>query len=853
MEMRSPEPRTIMFLDLETNNHEYFGAIASPRHPENFVVMNGHAVESQPYTGEVKYDHYPHKENVPAQWLNIPDSVWLLVCHNAPYEMDWFLFQQRPQIMAYLARGGRIYCTAYGHYLLSHQLETYPALGAIAPEYGGTAKVDGIKILWEQGVKTKDIDPALLAEYLAGPEGDVVNTRLVFYGQYTKLVEHGMWGMALERMEGLIFNCLAMDSGLFVDRSTAFKQLQEQEQRLAALEESFKQYRSHIPEFCKFNTGSDWHMSAWLFGGPIKYVGREPATTAEGVQKWVKADFVKVLASGTMLRVGEDGVVHNKADATGVPGHMWKNVEFCDFDLPLEKYKSGKQKGMIKVFREDTGEPQMRNCDAFQMLGPVVDLQKLPANILKDFMREFSGKRVHADASFVISTGKDCLDMLAMRPEFDEGVRKVLKDLQEWAKIDKDIGTYYLRETKDDAGNVVKQAGMLKYMNNMDIVHHMLNATATVTTRLSSNNPNLQNIPRGGTSDVKKVFTSRFDNRVWLLYAVKTGALTQAQYDMCIANLDAGVLNGFIVEADYSALEVVTMCAFSKDKALTKALLEGIDMHCMRLAGQLKEPYEAVLAKAKDQQHPEFKRYDEMRTQIKPKAFSYQYGATAQGIAFSTGCTVEEAQLFIDTEKALFPDVEALFEETGPIVTQVNKTAVLHREQTESGAWQMYKRGYWQSPGGTCYSFRQHPKRTFNQQTKRMEESMAFKMTQVRNYPIQGESGFFVQGIAGRIARWLVNNGFLGGLVYIINTVHDAYYFDCHKDVLDVLCAKVKEIMESLPDYFNEKFGYTLHVPFPAAVEFGRSMHEKIHWHPGVLNDSKVRDKLGWEQLKEAA
>lgn len=846
MDMRTPEPRTIMFLDLETNNNPYFGAVASPRHPENWVVMNGYAVESQPYAGEVKYDHYPVQSDVPAQWLNIPDSVWLLVCHNAPYEMDWFLFQQRPQIIAFLARGGRIFCTAYAEYLLTHQLETYPSLDETAPKYGGSHKVDGIKILWQQGVLTKDIDPALLANYLVGPEGDIVNTRLTFYGQYTKLVEAGMWGMALERMEGLIFNCLAMDAGLFVDRAVAFKQLAEQEARLQALSDSFAAYRTHIPEVCKFNTGSDWHMSAWLFGGPIKYIGKELSIDAKGVQRMVKADFV----------TGLDGTQH-KVLLSEDEAEQLAELEVLDFDIgPLVKYKAGKNKGKVKVTREDTDEKLLRNCEALQYLGPIVDLEKLPANIRKEFMREFAGKRTHSDdtpekRSFVISTGKDCLDMLALRPEFGEAVSKVLKDLQEWAKIDKDIGTYYLREERDDNGIVIKQSGMLKYMNDMDIVHHRLNATATVTTRLSSNDPNLQNIPRGNTSEVKKVFTSRFDNPVWLAYAVKVGALTQEQYQMCVDTLAAGETNGFVVEADYSALEVVTMAAFTKDKALTKALLEGIDMHCMRLAGQLHEPYEEVLLKSKDQAHPEFKRYDEMRTQIKPKAFSYQYGATAQGIAFSTGCTIEEAQLFIDTEKALFPDVEAWFDESGPVVSMVNSTGVLHREQTDSGGWQMYKRGYWQSPGGTCYSFRQQPKVKWDAITRQRTETMSYKMTQIRNYPIQGESGFFVQGIAGKIARWLISVGFLKGLVYIINTVHDAFYFDCHRTVLDILCAKVKEIMESLPDYFNEKFGYTLHVPFPAAVEFGRSMHEKIHWHEGVLNEAKTREKLGWPALEE--
>lgn len=918
----------IMFLDLEVQNHPYYGALASPRHPENFVVMNGFAVENTPYAGEVQYDHYTDQSKVPGQWLNISDDVWLIVMHNAPFEMDWFLKQQRPQIMKFLKRGGRIYDTAYAEYLLSHQLNTYPSLDETAPNYGGSHKVDGIKILWDQGVLTSAIDPALLAKYLTsntpGEEGDVANTRLIFYGQYQKLVEQGMFNMFLERMEGLIYNCFAMDSGLYVDRDIAMKQRAEGEGKLVELAQGFAHYQSHIPEYVKFNPGSDFHMSAWLFGGPIKYVGKELATTAEGVQKWVKADFVKAM-DGTLYTLLETGKVDY--------GDKGMTPEVMDFDNPLEKYKAGKNKGTIKVFREDTDEPMMRNTDMLFTVAPLVDLTLLPQNLYKEFKKEFAGKRKLADESPVFSTGKDALDMLSLRKEFPEHVRKVLTDLKEWARIDKDMSTYYLRAEYDDAGSerqdkllqqyvpgtesrevctvglrekyeaevrvdagslegyagcsadvlsdmrqadvsrqegpawtasstgplppngqgsgsavphmqqgvgdvrgqlggyhalreipqvgehgCVKVSGMLQYLTPSGYVHHLLNATATITTRLSSNRPNFQNLPRGGTSDVKKMFVSRF------------GA------------------DGFIMEADYSALEVVTLAAFSKDIALTRALLDGIDMHCMRLSAQLNEPYADVLLKCKDENHPEHQRYSEMRTDIKPKAFSYQYGATAHGIAFSTGCTVEEAQLFIDTEKALFPEVEAWFNEV--VFPEVERTGVMHREQADDGSWRLYNRGTWTSVAGTRYSFRQYEKREWSHGQSAV--TMQYKPTQMRNYPIQGESGFFVQGIAGLVVRWLIANDFFPDAqgnprVYIINQVHDALYFDVHKDVLDVLGAGVKQIMESLPQYFNAKHGYDLQVPFPAAVEFGRSMHEKIGWHHGVLDNPKVREKLGWQ------
>lgn len=205
------------------------------------------------------------------------------------------------------------------------------------------------------------------------------------------------------------------------------------------------------------------------------------------------------------------------------------------------------------------------------------------------------------------------------------------------------------------------------------------------------------------------------------------------------------------------------------------------------------------------------------------------------GISYSTGMPIEEAEEFIRNEKELFPDVERFYSEK--VFPEVENSKTMHREVMDDGSWVVYGRGVWRAPGGTCYEFRQYPKTktVFEGGQRRRINVMEFKPTQMRNYPIQGESGFFVQGVSGQVMRWLVANDFLGGRVYAINTVHDALYLDCHRSVLDVVCGGVKAIMENLPKYFSEKYGYTLNVPFPAAAEFGGSMQEKIHWHPGAL------------------
>uniref|UniRef100_A0AAU6W0E2 DNA polymerase n=4 Tax=unclassified bacterial viruses TaxID=12333 RepID=A0AAU6W0E2_9VIRU len=799
------KPNRIMFIDLETNNNQYFGAIASPRHPDNYVVMVGQAIDSKPFNGEITGNYYYSKDEA-KDWLHIPDSVWLLVAHNAPYELDWMQYQQRPEIEKFLKRGGRVFCTAYAHYLLSNQQDTYPALGEIAVKYGGTPKVDGIKILWEQGVLTKDIDKDLLSEYLLGPSGDIDNTRRVFWGQYKQLVARGMWKGALARMEGMLFCAAAMDNGLYVNRDVAFAQMEIGNNRLNLLVESFKKWRAGFPDDAAFKEGSAFHMSAWIYGGPLKYKSRRPYSFDGSPEQYVKDDFYKF---GTAKHPGPRIAV-SKWEALSPE-------QQCDAimdDGELIKFSAGKNKGMPKVFREDTNEVKLKWFDLVHECPGIARLDLLPDSLKKEFDNEFTGKRKLADGSPVYSTAKDPLEVLSKRNEFPADVRDVLGALLEFAKLDKDLGTYYLREECDDEGNVIKQAGMLQYLNDISYVHHNLNMTATVTTRLSSNKPNFQNLPRGGTSDVKKMFTSRFGD------------------------------DGFIVEADYSALEVVTLAAFSKDKALTKALLDNIDMHCMRLSAQLGEPYEDVLKKCKDQKHPEHEKYDRMRTDIKPKAFSYQYGATAFGIAFSTGCSVEEAQAFIDTEKALFPDVEAFYEDE--IFPKVEASTKRHREEVD-GTWRIYGVGTWTAPGGTSYEFRQWPKTVWHQGQKSF--TMQYKPTQMRNYPIQGESGFFVQGVCGLVYRWLLERDFFRDAdgnpkVYIINTVHDAIYLDCHKDVLDEVCENVKRIMESLPTYFEETLGYDLGVPFPAAVEFGVSMYHKVHWHKGVLDEPATHATL---------
>lgn len=779
----------ILIWDVETQTHPWYGNVASPHNPDNYIVASGYRIDTvddagQVHVGETHSVYYNSKEEFlaapPEQWLPINPEVQILVAHNSQYEIKWGLTHARQVLEAFLKRGGRIACTAMAEYLISHQQELYPSLSETTVKHGGTHKVDGVKILWENGVLTSDIDKALLLEYLAGPSGDIDNTALCFYSQQQKLAEQGMTTMYWERCDSLLAFAYCEWFGLYVDREVAEKNRQAQEAEIAALQkELYKLLPTDLPEELEFNWGSYYHMSALVYGGPVKYRHKVPYDPVQ----YIKDDFYKFgIHSQLVSAVDEKGI------------EFWEGY----FDAPITRYKAGKNKGQVKVFREDTDEIKLKWEDTSVILPGLVNLQSLPAGIKERYVgkrAEFMGARTLCDGiTPVRSTSTEALKGLK---NFVPEVGLMVK----LASLEKDTGTYYLREELDADGNVKKVKGMMQYIGPDSIVHHSLNVTATVTTRLSSSNPNLQNLPRDGTSNVKEMFTSRFGS------------------------------NGRIVEVDYSALEVVMLCAMTKDMDLLALLQNNTDMHCYRLAFKLGEPYEDVLEKCKNENHPEHKKYSAMRTDIKPISFADQYGATAEGIAFNTGCSVEFAKEFQENEMKLFPTSRGFRQ---VIIDEVERTGSLpdgiHREMSDIGTWRVYRRGYYQAPSTTRYSFRQHD--SWDKESR--QTVMKYKATQMANYPFQGEAGFMMSVSMGRICRWLISKDWFDNKVCLINNVHDAAYLDVADEVVGREAALgVKSIMEDAPKYLTALFPeYDMaDVPFPAAAEWGQNMQHKTHIH----------------------
>ena len=785
----------IMIVDLEVENFEYYGNVASPYCPDNYVVESAYRIDTVDDAGQlhigdvfsIRFDskaEFLEDNGGPHRWFSIPEHCTMIVAHNSSFEVSWFLSYQRKHFEDFLKRGGRVYCTQHGQYIASDFQEMYPGLDETAPKWGGQHKVDGVKILWEQGKRTSEIDPYLLHDYLVN--GDIPNTGLCFYGQCALFAQRNQMQYVYERMEAALAWSYCQWFGLFVNMPIARKNQEEQEQRILEIKQELQQYiPKDLPETLDFNFGSDFHMSALVYGGPIKYRKKVPYDPPQ----YVKYD--------AYLVQGTDGTFV-PCDSTDVSGpHNYVT------------YKAGKNKGLPKVFRVDTDEEKLKWEDDLYFCPGLVNIQELPEVLREKYAErgEFRQARCLQDGTPVYSTSTDAMEALA-RHGFE-----FCRLVNELGALEKDTGTYYLREVLDSEGRVKERKGMLQYVipereDGSGIIHHRLNTSATVTGRLSSSNPNLQNLPRPdedgdgvAKSKVKQVFTSRFGD------------------------------NGRITEVDYSALEVVMSCVHTGDTKLLGLLQAGTDMHCYRLAFREKLPYEEVYERCHNKKHELHPVWKAMRTGIKAPSFAAQYGATAKGIAFATGCTVEFAQAFLDNEAALFPQTIGFRAVVKEEVERTGAAGRMYREQADDGSYRLYRIGTWTSPAGARYSFRQKEQWKEVVPGQRKQKVMDYKETEMANYWCQGEAFFLMAVAAGMVLRAMLARDWFDNQVCLITNVHDALYLDsANPEVGREASLLVKQCMEDAPKRIHQlwpNYGIIGEVPFPAEAEMGMSMYSK--------------------------
>ncbi|MBQ6377890.1 MAG: DNA polymerase I [Prevotella sp.] len=157
-------------------------------------------------------------------------------------------------------------------------------------------------------------------------------------------------------------------------------------------------------------------------------------------------------------------------------------------------------------------------------------------------------------------------------------------------------------------------------------IHTSFNQTITATGRLSSSDPNLQNIPIRGEDgkEIRKAFVP-----------------------------EPGCL---FFSADYSQIELRVMAHLSQDENMIRVFKEGKDLHAATAANIYKKPIEEV---SRDE-----------RTKSKRANFGIIYGITVFGLAERLDIPRDEAKMLIDGYFATFPQVHDYMERSKQVARE---------------------------------------------------------------------------------------------------------------------------------------------------------------------------------------
>ncbi len=199
------------------------------------------------------------------------------------------------------------------------------------------------------------------------------------------------------------------------------------------------------------------------------------------------------------------------------------------------------------------------------------------------------------------ATGEDILSKLAYE-------HPIVKDILDYRELQKLKNTYI-----DTLPQLINPT--------TGRVHTSYNQAVAATGRLSSTNPNLQNIPirtaRG--REIRKAFIPRDKHHV-------------------------------LLSADYSQIELRIMASFSKDKTMIQAFKEGRDIHTETASKILKVKLTEVTS--------------EMRRRAKTANFGIIYGISAFGLAQRLSIPRKEAAAIIDAYFQEFPAIKAYMDKT---------------------------------------------------------------------------------------------------------------------------------------------------------------------------------------------
>ncbi len=345
----------------------------------------------------------------------------------------------------------------------------------------------------------------------------------------------------------------------------------------------------------------------------------------------------------------------------------------------------------------------------------------------------------------------------------------------EYRKHSKILSTYLQNEDKTK--------GIIPLITPDGYVHSEYRTVETETGRLSSTNPNLQNIP----PFVTDMFLSRY------------GA------------------DGVIIELDFSQLEIVVQAYISGCTQMLKDVEKGIDFHCLRLSYAENREYDEVKKLCDSDEEWKLK-----RKKAKIISFQKSYGAHTSKMSRETGLPEANIERIFEKENARYPEINSYCE---MITESLDSNCKKSKEPLQikvNGVYRTHKSlkqivGKYQSLTGKIYTFYKKACKT------KRGIFHYWPGPNVMNYPVQGTAADIVSLQVGKVFKYMKNHRDKG---LMINEIHDSIILDVKKKHAKEITLKVKEILEDVSSSFEETFNLKFDAPIRVDYNYGKNWKE---------------------------
>ena len=487
-------------LDVENTTTKRDGkTIMDPFEPGNTLTQVGVLdVDNWKNENIFTLDHVEYKDNSGngrKVLQSILDMTTLLIMHNAQHDLMW-LWECGYKY------DGPIYDTMLAEYLLVRGQKIPVGLEACAERRQlDFQKDDTLKRYFKEGYNTNEIPLNELSFYL---RHDLLTTRELFLHQEHDYAQPE--SASLHTVREVTFNtCKTLTrmymSGFCVDNNALEVVRKEFQNEKAQIEERLQQQVRELMGDTPINLNSPEQMSQVVFSVEIN-----------NKKEWAALfDYVETQ---------EEFKEAVKANSTPIRRTKAFTCPTCNGE--------GKT---YKVKKDGTRFKKPNNCKDCDARG----YQLTKINKIAGLCFAAPSKKWVSANGF--STSKDNLDVLiatAKNNGMDSAV-DFLTDVKRLSAISSYLSSFV------DGIDIYRKptTGML----HVGLTQHI-----TSTGRFSGRNPNMQNMPRGGTFPVKRVFVSRWNN-------------------------------GKIMEADFAQLEFRTAAFLAQDEVAMEEIATGFDVH----------------------------------------------------------------------------------------------------------------------------------------------------------------------------------------------------------------------------------------------------------------------------------